>query len=80
MNNKSGSMVIGLFIVLPIIFFLLLSLSFRGWGYAGYRGYHRGPSLWYWGSGPRYYPSGPSVRKGSTSGPTHQGGGIHGGK
>ena len=78
-NNERGFVVIGTVIVLAIVFFFLLSLSFRGWGYAGYRGYHHGPSFFYMG-GPRYYPSSPSVRTGSRSGPSHTGGGFHGGK
>lgn len=78
-NNERGIVVIGLVVVLAIFFVFLLSFSFRGYGYAGYHGYHRGPSFWYFG-GPRYYPSSPSVRAGSTSGPSHMGGGVHGGK
>ena len=78
MKNQSGSLVIGLVVILAVFFIFLLSMSFRGCGYAGYRGYGYGPSFFYWG-GPRYYP-GPSVRTGSTGGPSHRGGGLHGGK
>ncbi len=78
MSNERGSIFIGLIVVLVVFYFILLSFSFRGCGYAGYRGYHHGPSFWYWG-GPAYYP-GVSTRGGSVGGPSHLGGGPHGGK
>jgi len=68
----------GLTIFLIVFFLILLYLSTRGWGYCGYRGYHYGPSWWYWG-GPRYY-TGRSLRTGSVGSGYHRGGGLHGGK
>lgn len=70
--------ILGLVGVLGLLYFFILSLSWRGWGYAGYRGYHYGPSFWYWG-GPTYYP-GSSTRSGSVGGPRHIGGGPGHGK
>ncbi len=76
MSNRG--VVIAIILILVVFFIFLLSVSFRGWGYAGYYGYHYGPSFWYWG-GPHYYP-GTSARGGSIGGPRHLGGGPHGGK
>ncbi|MCP4481561.1 MAG: hypothetical protein GY817_01855 [bacterium] len=67
-----------LMIFLGLLYLFLFSLSLRGWGYSGYRGYHRGPSFFYWG-GPRYYANS-SARAGSIGGPSHVGGGPHAGK
>jgi hypothetical protein len=77
--NEKGNVVIILVIILAVIFLIGIYWSRTGWGYAGYRGYHYGPSLWYWG-GPRYYPYSSSMRSGSLTGPRHTGGGLHGGK
>jgi len=52
--------------------------SLNGYGYAGYGGFHRGPSFFYWGGMNTY--QGPSVRSGSRGGPGVRGGGPHGGK
>ncbi|HJL14831.1 MAG TPA: hypothetical protein RMH99_04195 [Sandaracinaceae bacterium LLY-WYZ-13_1] len=52
--------------------------STRGYGYAGYGGYHHGPSAFYWGGTQTYHSR--SVRAGSRSGPGVRSGGIHGGK
>lgn len=52
--------------------------SHRGYGYAGYGGYHRGPSMFYWGGVNTYHSR--SVRAGSRTGPGVRSGGIHGGK
>ena len=80
MKDERGSVAIIILIVfLVVIFVSLLFMSTRGWGYAGYRGYRYGPSIWYWG-GPRYYPHSRSIRGGSVGGPVHRGGGLHGGK
>lgn len=65
-------------IALAMLYFGLFPVASNGFGYAGYGGYHHGPSFWYWG-GPRYYP-GSSVRAGSLTGPGARGGGIHAGK
>jgi len=70
--------IIGLIAALGLVYFAMLSLSWRGWGYAGYRGFYYGPSFWYWG-GPTYYRS-PSNRTGSVGGPRHVGGGPGYGK
>lgn len=79
MNNQKGGVIIGVIIALVIFYFLLFSLSFRGWGYPAYfGGYAYGPSFWYFG-GPRFYGT-PSVRTGSTGGPNRRGGGPRFGK
>ncbi len=79
MNNQRGGAVLGAIVVLAIVFFALLLLCVRGWGYPGYykRSIHQ-PSFWYWG-GPGYYEA-PSVRSGSLGGPSHRGGGPRVGK
>jgi len=53
-------------------YFMMFFLSFSGWGYAGYRGYHYGPTFWYWG-GAHYYPS-TSARTGSAGSGSRSGG------
>jgi hypothetical protein len=57
---------------------LLWLPGYGGYGYAGHGGYHRGPSMFYWGGVNTYHS--PSVRTGSRSGPGLRGGGLHGGK
>ncbi len=52
--------------------------SRSGYGYAGYGGFNRGPSFFYFGGAPTYH--GASVRRGSRYGPGMHGGGMHGGK
>lgn len=81
MSWKSPNTMITVFlgIGLVFLFFVLLSMSFRGWGYMGYYGYYHGPSFFYWG-GPRVYHGGIDHRSGSLGGPQHRGGGFHGGK
>lgn len=64
--------------ILSLVYFSLFAFSFGGYGYAGHRGYNRGPSFFYFG-GAHHYP-GPSVRGGSMGGPGQMGGGIRGGK
>lgn len=61
-----------------LLYFGLFSFASAGYGYAGYHGYHHGPSFWYFG-GPRFYPS-RSLRNGSPGGPGGRGTGLHGGK
>lgn len=79
LKNQRGGVFLGVIIVLVLVYVFLFSLSFRGWGYPGYYGgYAYGPSFWYFG-GPRYYGS-PSVRSGSTGGPSRRGGGPRAGK
>ncbi len=75
-RSKTILIALGIFI---LIYFLILSLSFRGWGYAGYGGFHHGPAFLYFG-GPSYYTPSPSVRPGSMGGPSTRGGGFRGGK
>ncbi|MFN3203040.1 MAG: hypothetical protein ACE366_31895 [Bradymonadia bacterium] len=70
--------VLGFIGLLVVIYFLLFSAGCNGYGYAGHGGYHHGPSFWYWGGVRTYHD--PSVRSGSRSGPSHSGGGVHGGK
>ncbi|MFB6306048.1 MAG: hypothetical protein ABEH43_03520 [Flavobacteriales bacterium] len=65
--------------VMVVLFFFITMISLSGWGYAGYGGWHHGPSFMYFG-GAHYYSPGPSVRHGSTSGPRGRGGGIGSGK
>ena len=60
-------------------YFALMPFASNGYGYAGYGGYHRGPSFFYWGS-PRYYGTGRSVRSGSIGGSSVRGGGPGVGK
>ena len=76
--QQGGFMVVGVVLVLALVYLGGFWFSSRGWGYAGYGGYHRAPSFWYWG-GPSTYHD-PSVRAGSVGGPSHRGGGLHGGK
>ena len=79
MYNQRGSVFLGLIVVLAILYFFLMSISLRGWGYAGYsRGYAYRSSFWYFG-GAHYY-GGPSVRSGSLGGPGYAGGGPSAGK
>ncbi len=65
-------------ISLAAIYFLLLPLGSNGYGYAGYYGYHRGPSFLYSGSATTYHERG--VRDGSIGGPDFRGGGPGSGK
>ncbi|MFQ5544231.1 MAG: hypothetical protein ACE5FY_07775 [Nitrospiria bacterium] len=79
MKNQKGGVFLGVLIGLVVLYLLLFSLSFRGWGYPSYYGgYAYGPSFWYFG-GPRYYGT-PSVRTGSTGGRNRVGGGPRSGK
>jgi len=79
MKNQKGGIFLVVMIVLVLLYFLLFSMSFRGWGYPSYYGgYAYGPSFWYFG-GPRYYGT-PSVRRGSTGGTNRVGGGPRSGK
>lgn len=70
-------------VVLLVLLFLgtyalLFFPSRGGYGYAGHGGYHRGPSMLYWGGTHTYHSR--SVRAGSRTGPGLRSGGIHGGK
>lgn len=76
LKRQSGS--VTLVVLLALVFLIILTFSLNGWGYMGYYGYHRGPSLWYWG-GPKVYHN-PSLRSGSIGGPNVRGGGFSGGK
>jgi hypothetical protein len=64
--------------VITVVYIAMLPLSSYGYGYAGYGGYHHGPSFWYWG-GARDHYVGTSVREGSLGGPGRNAG-ISGGK
>ena len=77
-HKQTGSSFIVLLVAMVFVYFLLFSISARGWGYIGYNGYRAGPSFWYWG-GPRIYNM-PSTRDGSLGGPGTRGGGYSGGK
>lgn len=60
-----------------LIYFIALSYSFNGWGYAGYHhNYH--PSFFYWG-GPQVYTNA-SAREQSIGGSRFSGGGLQPGK
>jgi len=79
MKNQKGGIFLGVMIGLVLLYVLLFSMSFRGWGYPSYYGgYAYGPSFFYFG-GPRYYGT-PSVRSGSTGGTNRVGGGPRSGK
>lgn len=77
-GNQKGAVFIGVIVALVVVYFLILMVSFRGCGYAGYGGYHRGPSFFYWGGARTYHE--PSVRSGSVGGPRTAGGGTGAGK
>lgn len=64
--------------VLVVLYALGFVGSCNGYGYAGHGGYHRRASFFYWGGTHTYHD--PSVRAGSVGGPSHVGGGTHGGK
>ena len=49
MRNQKGNGHIGLILFLAVVYLVLFTWGSRGWGYMGYRGYHRGPSWWYFG-------------------------------
>jgi len=77
--NKVVVGVVVLIALLTVATYAILWLpGTRGYGYAGYGGYHRGPSMFYWGGVNTYHS--PSLRSGSRSGPGVRSGGIHGGK
>ncbi len=79
MANDKGSVSLVFIVILFLFYFYILSISLRGCGYAGYRhGYSTRPSIFF-GGGNYFYP-GQSIRGGSIGGPSHIGGGPHGGK
>jgi hypothetical protein len=78
MSAWTSPLVIGFFFVAMLGYGALFIPSLGGWGYAGYGGFHRGPSLLYWGGARTHHD--PSVRAGSHGGPGLHGGGMHGGK
>ena len=69
---------IGIVVVMTIFYFSAFYFGKQGYGYTGYRGYHYGPSFFYWGGANTYHS--PSARAGSVGGPDHRGGGTSGGK
>ncbi|MDX2083848.1 MAG: hypothetical protein SFZ03_00465 [Candidatus Melainabacteria bacterium] len=75
----------GLLVVLALFYMLAFYFARDGWGYAGYHGFHRGPSFFFWG-GPSWYAGdvghyagGRSVRGDSIRG-TGRSDGLGGGK
>jgi hypothetical protein len=70
--------VISILLFCGAIYAALFFVGCGGYGYAGYGGYHRGPSFWYFGGVSTYHDK--SVRSGSASGPSVKGGGTKGGK
>jgi hypothetical protein len=64
--------------LLGLVYLMLFSAASNGYGYMGYRGFHAGPSFWYFG-GPTIYGD-PSNRSGSVGGPNRMGGGPGSGK
>ena len=69
--------IIAIIAVLGIGYLALFPFSANGYGYAGYQGYHTGPSMFYM-TGPRYYPN-RSLRNASVRGPGTSSG-MHYGK
>jgi hypothetical protein len=65
-------------VVMGISYLALLPSANAGYGYMGHRGYHHGPSFWYFGGPSTYH--GTSARSGSISGPNNRGGGPGSGK
>lgn len=65
-------------LMLGVIYFACFNVASTGYGYPGYRGYHRHHSYWYI----RHYDQnyGPSVREKSLGGHNASGRGMHGGK
>lgn len=78
MNPWTSKIVLFFGVLLLGGYAMLFVPALRGYGYAGYGGFHRGPSFFYWGGVNTYHD--PSVRSGSRSGPGVRGGGPHAGK
>ena len=76
--TKTKKIIIAISVILGIIYFSLLSAAANGYGYMGYRGYHSGPSFFYFGGPSTYYDR--NVRRGSVSGSRMRGGGPSSGK
>lgn len=76
--SKTGTVVLITVFVLGFIYIGLMSSAANGYGYMGYRGYHHGPSFWYFGGTSTYYDR--NVRSGSVSGSGVRGGGPGSGK
>lgn len=76
MKNIKGLMI--LFSVIWVVIYLsLFSFASNGYGYAGYYGYHRGPSFWYFGGASTYHDR--NIRN-NVSGASLRGGGPGSGK
>ena len=76
MNKKCYILLI---LVLTITYFACFNDSFKGAGYPGHKGYHRGHhSFWYFGG--HNYSYNPSVRENSVYGSGFSRKGISGGK
>ena len=69
---------LALICALSIIYITCFNLSYKGYGYPGYRGYHHRHSFWYLGG--HDYSYGSSVRENSVSGSHFSRKGINGGK
>lgn len=96
MKKRKGIGIIEITVIVLVLLFVFgLFLSFRGWGYPGYGGFHHGPSMFYWGAPETYHScyrdprtgqmvgnncSSASVRGGSVNGSRFSSGGMHGGK
>lgn len=79
MAKRSGVLLLsGVALLMLVAYGWAGRASSQGWGYVGHRGWHHGPSLWYFG-GPTLYNEPASLREGSLRGPRMRGG-LHGGK
>lgn len=76
--GKTGIIMLVLGLVLGGTYIGLMPAAASGYGYMGYRGYHHGPSFWYFGGANTYYSR--NVRGGSVSGTGFRGGGPGAGK
>lgn len=76
--GKTGLAVAATTALLGASYLYALPSASQGYGYMGYRGFQRGPSMWYWANSNIYRT--PSARTGSQGGPGHRGGGLAGGK
>ena len=77
-KHQKGVFTLGLIAALGVLFIVFWWFSTKGFGYMGYRPYAQGPSMLYWGE-PNWHEN-PSLRNGSTGGPSNRGGGHGSGK
>ncbi len=80
MNNKRYEYIVYICIIgiLSILYFACGAYSSAGYGYPGYKGYHRPHSIWYVRKYNHYY--GASNRESSISGNRYSRRGLSGGK